>query len=103
MPFFYRDEKQNKHIDQQIEDNYFDEFVHRAMSRLSAEERNLLILRSVEEKSYQEISLILNQKSANLRKKYERTAAKFRLYYTQVKGVGQNENGQGSGYKKTFS
>ncbi|WP_232697420.1 RNA polymerase sigma factor [Brevibacillus daliensis] len=79
LPFFYRDEKQNKHVDQQIEDNYFDEFVHQAMSRLSAEERNLLILRCVEEKSYQEICLILNKKSANLRKKYERTAAKFRL------------------------
>ncbi|HEY2491905.1 MAG TPA: sigma-70 family RNA polymerase sigma factor [Paenibacillus sp.] len=60
LPFFYRDEKENKHVDLQIEASYFDEFVHQAMSRLSAEERNLLILRCVEEKSYQEISLILN-------------------------------------------
>lgn len=103
LPFFYRDEKENTHVDLQIEANYFDEFVHQAMSRLSAEERNLLILRCVEDKSYQEISLILNHNSANLRKKYERTAAKFRKYYAQVKGVGQNEIEQGSGLERTFS
>ncbi|MDO3677485.1 RNA polymerase sigma factor [Paenibacillus ehimensis] len=88
LPFFYRDEKENKHIDQQIEANYFNEFVHRALSRLTTEERNLLILRCVEDKSYEEISLILNQSSANLRKKYGRSAAKFRKYYAQVKEVG---------------
>ncbi|MDQ0175372.1 RNA polymerase sigma-70 factor (ECF subfamily) [Bacillus chungangensis] len=94
LPFFYRDEKENKPVDLQIEANYFDEYVHQAMLRLSAEERNLLILRCVEEKSYQEISLILNQSNANLRKKYERSAAKFRKYYAQVKGVEQYEIGR---------
>ncbi|WNC13885.1 sigma-70 family RNA polymerase sigma factor [Brevibacillus brevis] len=103
LPFFYRDEKENKHIDQQIETHYFDEFVHMAMAKLTVEERNLLLLRCVEEKSYQEISLILNQSSATLRKKYERTAAKFRKHYTQGKGVGPYGIGQGSGFEKTFS
>lgn len=88
LPFFYRDEKENKPIDLQIEANYFNEFVHRALSRLTTEERNLLIFRCVEDKSYEEISLILNQSSANLRKKYGRSAAKFRKYYAQVKEVG---------------
>lgn len=90
-------------MDQQIEAHYFDESVHKAMSKLSVEERNLLILRCVEEKSYQEISLILNQSSATLRKKYERSAAKFRKYYAQGKEVGPNEIGQGSGFERTFS
>ncbi|MDN9012864.1 RNA polymerase sigma factor [Brevibacillus laterosporus] len=103
LPFFYRDEKENNHIDQQIEANYFDEFVHTAMSNLSSEERNLLILRCVEEKSYQEISLILNKSSATLRKKYERSAAKFRKYYALGKGVGSYDIGQGSGFEKTIS
>lgn len=102
LPLFYRNEKENKPVDLQIEVNYFDEFVHQAMSRLSAEERNLLILRCVEDKSYQEISMILNQNSATLRKKYERSATKFRKYYAQVKGVGQYDIGQGSAFEKTF-
>ncbi|UFJ39298.1 sigma-70 family RNA polymerase sigma factor [Brevibacillus humidisoli] len=101
LPFFYRDEKENKEVDLQIEANYFDEFVHQAMSRLSAEERNLIILRCVEGKSYQEISLIFHQSSANLRKKYERTAAKFRKYYLQAKGA--DGVGQGPGFERTFS
>ncbi len=103
LPFFYRDEKENKQVDQQIETHYFDEFVHKAMSKMSSEERNLLIFRCVEEKSYQEISLILNQSSTTLRKKYERSAAKFRKYYAIEKGVESYEIGQGSGFEKTFS
>ncbi|MFD3270416.1 RNA polymerase sigma factor [Paenibacillus dendritiformis] len=101
LPFFYRDDKENKPVDLQIETHYFDEFVHRAMSKLSAEERNLLILRCVEDKSYEEISHILNHTSVNLRKKYERAAAKFRKYYAQAKGVGTYELEQGSGFEKT--
>ncbi|WP_421616925.1 RNA polymerase sigma factor [Brevibacillus sp. TJ4] len=103
LPFFYRDEREHKPVDLQIEANYFDEFVHQAMSRLSVEERTLLLLRCVEEKGYQEISQILNQSSATLRKKYERSAAKFRNHYAQVKGVGEYDNGQGPEFEKTFS
>ncbi|AMA72011.1 sigma-70 family RNA polymerase sigma factor [Aneurinibacillus thermoaerophilus] len=103
LPFFYQDEKENKHVDLQIEANYFDEYIQQAMSKLSAEERNLLILRCVEDKSYEEISLILNQNNATLRKKYERSAAKFRKHYAQVKGVKPYDIGQGSGFKRTFS
>ncbi|WP_036604994.1 RNA polymerase sigma factor [Paenibacillus assamensis] len=103
LPFFYRDEKENKPVDQQIEAHYFNEFVHKAMTKLSMEERNLLILRCVQDKSYQEISFILNQNSTNLRKKYGRTAEKFRKYYTQVKGVGEVDVEQPSRFEKTFS
>ena len=101
MPFFYQDDKDNKDVDLHIEANYFDEFVQQAMAKLSGEERNLLILRCVEDKSYQEIALILGKNSASLRKKYERTSEKFRKYYAQVKGVGVYEYGQGSGFEKT--
>lgn len=101
MPFFYQDDKDNKDVDLHIEANYFDEFVQQAMAKLSGEERNLLILRCVEDKSYQEIASILGKNSASLRKKYERTSEKFRKYYAQVKGVGVYEYGQGSGFEKT--
>ncbi|MBD8497949.1 sigma-70 family RNA polymerase sigma factor [Paenibacillus arenosi] len=103
LPFFYRDDKENKSVDQQIEAHYFDEHVHKAMMKLSVEERNLLILRCVQDKSYQEIGFILNQNSTNLRKKYERTAEKFRKYYAQVKGVEEVDVEQPSRFEKTFS
>lgn len=86
LSLFYQDEKEHRPVDQQIEAKYPDEKVQRAMAMLSAEERNLLILRSVEEMSYQDISLILHQNSTRLRKKYERSAGKFRKYYVNAKG-----------------
>ncbi|MCR8980762.1 RNA polymerase sigma factor [Brevibacillus laterosporus] len=103
LPFFYKDETQNNHIDDQIEATYFNESISLSMSKLTAEERNLLILRCIEEKSYEEISLILNRKSASLRKKYERAATKFRKSYAQVKEGEMDELAQErSGFKKTI-
>ena len=52
------------------------------MATLSVEERTLLFLRGVEEKTYDEIALIMNKNGASLRKKFERTAAKFRTAYS---------------------
>lgn len=86
LSLFYQDEKQYRPVDQQIEAMYPDEKVQRTMAMLTAEERNLLILRSVEEMSYQDISQILHQSSTRLRKKYERSAKKFRKYYADAKG-----------------
>ncbi|WP_126425190.1 RNA polymerase sigma factor [Brevibacillus marinus] len=90
LPFIFRNEKQYSPVDQHIEDVYFSEAVYLSMAKLSPEERTLLILRGVEEKTFDEIAMILHKKSASLRKKYERTAAKFRLYYSQVKGGEEN-------------
>ncbi|MBH5319520.1 sigma-70 family RNA polymerase sigma factor [Paenibacillus sp. GSMTC-2017] len=103
LPFFYRDEKENTQVDLQIEATYFNEFVYQAMLRLSADERNVLILRCVEDKTFGEISLILSQNSASLRKKYERAATKFRKYYAEVKGANEHDIEQKSRLEKTFS
>lgn len=91
LPFLFQNEKANSTVDQHIENVYFSESVYRSLMKLSMEERTLLILRGVEEKTFEEISIILNKNSASLRKKYERTTAKFRLYYSQVKGEGEND------------
>jgi RNA polymerase sigma factor (sigma-70 family) len=91
LPLLFRSEKQHSPVDQHIEDVYFSEAVYLSMMKLSAEERTLLILRGVEEKPFDEISMILKKNAASLRKKYERTAAKFRLYYSQAKG-GEEKN-----------
>lgn len=103
LPFLYRSDEDHKPIDQRIEAAYFDERVLRAMSRLSAEERSLLILRCVEDKTYEEIGLILQRSSASLRKKYERTAAKFRKYYIQMEGANGDESRRRSGSSTTLS
>lgn len=91
LPLLFRNEKQHSPVDQHIEDVYFSEAVYLSMMKLSSEERTLLILRGVEEKPFDEISMILKKNAASLRKKYERTAAKFRLYYSQAKG-GEEKN-----------
>ena len=81
LPFL--ETKQNQsNIEQHIENTYFSEAVYRAMATLSIEERTLLFLRGVEEKTYDEIALIMNKNGASLRKKFERTAAKFRTAYS---------------------
>lgn len=102
LPFLYRSDEDNKPIDQRIEAAYFDERVLGAMSRLSAEERSLLILRCVEDKTYEEIGWILQRSSTSLRKKYERTAAKFRKYYIQMKGASSGESRQRPGSQTTL-
>ncbi|GAA0400067.1 sigma-70 family RNA polymerase sigma factor [Paenibacillus motobuensis] len=86
LPFLYRSDEHNQHVDQAIEDNYYNEHVLRTMSKLTPEERSLLILRCVEDKSYKEIGEILQQNSSSLRKKFERTAAKFRKYHAHTTG-----------------
>ncbi|MFS0556704.1 RNA polymerase sigma factor [Brevibacillus sp. 179-C9.3 HS] len=82
LPFLVPTKEPQSDIEQHIENVYFSEDVFLAMQTLSVEERTLLLLRSVEEKTYEEISLIMNKNAASLRKKFERTAAKFRSAYS---------------------
>lgn len=92
LPFLYKSDRDNNQVDQAIDHKYYNPSVLRALAMLSAEERSLLILRCVEEKSYNEISPILNQNVTYLRKKYERAAAKFRTYYVSTEEEGKNEH-----------
>lgn len=103
LPFLYRKDQENSPIDQRIEAKYFNTTVIRTLSRLTPEERSLLILRSVEDKSYREISLILHKNSTSLRKKFERSAAKFRKYYALEKGEEPFDPKQRSGVQKINS
>jgi len=88
LPFLQEAERGESHIDIHIEDVYFSEPVYLAMATLSVEERTLLILRGVEEKTYEEISQIMNKNAASLRKKFERTAVKFRTAYVPLEKGG---------------
>lgn len=61
--------------------NELDYHMEYALSRLSVEEKNLIILKAVEDKSYEDISLILGIKPETLRKRYQRAREKLREYY----------------------
>lgn len=82
LPFLLQAKEPESDIERHIEQVYFSEEVFLAMQTLSVEERTLLLLRGVEEKTYDDISLIMNKNAASLRKKFERTAAKFRSAYS---------------------
>ncbi|WBW98112.1 RNA polymerase sigma factor [Oceanirhabdus sp. W0125-5] len=66
--------------------NEFDKDIEIVLSRLTPEEKNLLILRIFEEKNYDEIAMIFDKKPAAIRKKYERARKKFIKYYEGLEG-----------------
>lgn len=85
FPFLYKSDRDNNQVDQAIDHKYYNPAVLCALATLSNEERSVLILRCVEDKSYNEISLILNHSSTYLRKKYQRAVEKFRKNYDRTR------------------
>ncbi|QQE74359.1 sigma-70 family RNA polymerase sigma factor [Brevibacillus composti] len=65
--------------------------LHQALSILSPEERNLVILRVIEEKGYEELAALFHTNSAALRKKYERAIKKCKRQILSQKGGEANE------------
>lgn len=63
---------------QVIERRLFSEPLSRALDQLAAEERNLLVLRVFEEKSFAEIGEIMNKSEEAVKKKYGRTKIKLK-------------------------
>lgn len=55
----------------------YDEMVHRLLENLHVDEKRILLLRSIEEYSFEEISEIMDMKPATIRKKYERLRKKL--------------------------
>nr|WP_223069102.1 sigma-70 family RNA polymerase sigma factor [Paenibacillus caui] len=63
---------------QVIERQLFSEPLSQALEKLTAEERNLLVLRVFEEKSFGEIGEIVNKSPEAVKKKYGRTKTKLK-------------------------
>lgn len=57
------------------------------LGRLSSEERNLILLRAIDERSFDEIGQIIGCKAAAARKKYERIKKKLRLFRSDTEGI----------------
>ncbi|MGN7471722.1 RNA polymerase sigma factor [Brevibacillus sp. SAFN-007a] len=73
--------------EKKVEDTeYVSTPLHMAVSKLSASERNLLILRVVEEYSYDELAALFDTKPATLRKQYERIVKKCKSYMLVSEG-----------------
>ncbi len=60
-----------------VDDNLLGDELWNALKKLSPVERNIIILRTVKELSYEEISTIINIKASTIRKKYERAKKKL--------------------------
>lgn len=58
-------------------DNGYTEMIHDILEHLNVEERQILLLRSLEEYSYEEIATIMDMKPTTVRKKYERLRKKL--------------------------
>lgn len=62
-----------------------------ALSKLSPEQRTVIILRVIEEMEYKEIGDIIGKKSENVRKIYERAKKKLQSYWNIKKEVIMHE------------
>ncbi|WP_430108188.1 RNA polymerase sigma factor [Paenibacillus sp. B1-33] len=68
-------EKQNEHLE--IAFSQHETIVSQLLTYLTAEERHILLLKAVEQYTFEEISEIMGLKPATVRKKYERLRAKL--------------------------
>ncbi|NQX49604.1 sigma-70 family RNA polymerase sigma factor [Paenibacillus tritici] len=59
------------------EGSRYTEVVHGLLERLSMEERQILLLRALEEHSFEEIGIIMDMNTGTVRKKYERLRKKL--------------------------
>lgn len=66
----------------------YNDLVGEMLGRLSSEDRNLILMRVIDERSFEEISQIIGCKPATARKKYERVKKRLRpLWSQQVEGI----------------
>jgi len=70
------------YVIQQLAPHYYgaatDNYLESLLNRITVEEKNILLLRAIEEYSFEEIAVIMGQKAATIRKKYERLRKKMK-------------------------
>ncbi|OAJ73391.1 RNA polymerase [Brevibacillus sp. SKDU10] len=88
LPFLYHSENDGRNfVEEKIDHYYLNEPLQKVWNKLSSEERNIMILRVLEEKSYEEISELTNKKTTALRKQYERILKKCKRYLNRTGGI----------------
>lgn len=79
-------------VGKNLEEIEINKELNKVLQKLSADDRSLLILKNIEEKSFEEIALILSIKPATIRKRYERLRKKLRVSLSETRGGIVNEN-----------
>lgn len=85
-PLLREDKEQAASAEQEAQKYIIGESMERALRRLSPEERNLLILRVFEEKSFAEIGLILDKTKDSVKKRYSRLIQKIKKWMVDREG-----------------
>ncbi|UHA73497.1 RNA polymerase sigma factor [Paenibacillus sp. 481] len=73
--------------------------VHELLTHLSTEERHILLLKAVEQYTFEEISEIMGVKSATIRKKYERLRRKLLESNSLIGGVAHGKVAASNGVR----
>ncbi|MCH7323700.1 RNA polymerase sigma factor [Solibacillus sp. MA9] len=69
--------KEQAHDQSHRQVDEYNDFIHELLEKLSVDERRILLLRSIEEYSFDEIASIMELKPTTVRKKYERLRKKL--------------------------
>lgn len=77
--------------DPAMEDSELSDQLTEVISKLSAADRSVLLLRVIEEKSYEEIAAIFDKQPDAVRKQFERARKKVRGYLEKGEGVKAGE------------
>lgn len=74
---FWTGFKKNHTSQTQRQDFRYDDLIHELLEKLNVDEKRILLLRSIEEYSFDEIASIMGLKTTTVRKKYERLRKKL--------------------------
>jgi RNA polymerase sigma-70 factor (ECF subfamily) len=92
VPFMDVSEHDDGKVGINLEMSEINRELNEVLQKLSSDERCILILKNIEEKSFEDIALILDAKSSTIRKRYERLRKKLKNSLAQNKGGIINEN-----------
>lgn len=92
VPFLETNIPENEDVGKSFEEFQINKEINLVLKRLSIEDRCIVILKNIDEKSFEEIAQILNLKPATVRKRYERLRKKLRVGFQEIKGGIVNED-----------
>ncbi|MBD7967329.1 RNA polymerase sigma factor [Paenibacillus gallinarum] len=90
-PLFRSEKYLSDGPEQELEKWIFSEPLEKALHKLSADERNIVILYIFEDKSFNEISAIVNKSMESVKKRYSRSRQKLKKWIEESKGENEWE------------